>query len=149
MTPPRLTRLRDHWHSFSWRLVAAISVLAALMLAVVVWFAYREVNAALTAAASERARAGATQVAALLAEAARTGVAQVRLSAAHPAVRALLQTRAPDLHAAAEQVLMEPASSTRSRVVTQLGPRRCEGLRDCGSRYWTGDALAARPAAHR
>ena len=91
------------------------------MLAVVLWFAYREVNAALTAAAAERARAGATQVAALLEAATRTGVAQVRLSAAHPAVRALLQARAPDLHAAAEQVLREPASNTRPRAVTLWG----------------------------
>ncbi len=121
MTPPRVSRLRDHWHSFSWRLVAAISLLAAFMLAVVVWFAYREVNAALASAASERARAGATQVADLLESAARAGVAQVRLSAAHPAIRASALTRAPELHAEAEQELRVPANGSRPRTVTLWG----------------------------
>jgi len=121
MTPPRVSPLRDQWHSFSWRLVAAISLLAAILLAVVLWLAYREVNAALATAAIERARAGATQVAALLEDAGRGGMAQVRLSAAHPAVRTLARTRAPEDHAAAEQELREPANNSRPRTVTLWG----------------------------
>ena len=92
-----------------------------MTLAVVLWFAYREVNAALSSAAVERARAGATQVAALLEQAARVGVAQVRSSAAHPAVRTLARTRAPESHSEAEQELREPAKNTRPRTVTLWG----------------------------
>ncbi len=112
MSAPRV------WHSLSWRLLSAISLLLASMLAVVLWFATREVQSALTEASSERAQSSAAEVASLLEESSRVGLAQLRLAAAHPDVRAFLRTRDPERLGLAEDAMRRPAGNQRPRTVT-------------------------------
>ncbi len=114
----RVPALRRSWHSLSWRLLAATAFLLTSLLALVMGFAYQEVDAALRAAATERVRAAAGQMAGILEGSARTSVAQVRLGAAHPALRSFLKSPAADRKGLAEQILRDVMPNTRPRSVT-------------------------------
>ncbi len=106
------------WQSLRVRLPLTISLVVIVILAVVLFTAYRQVESALVAAGLDRARAASGQVAALIEAQLRAPIAQVRLAASEPALREYLKSRDPAKAGAAEAELRKLLRGTPPRSVT-------------------------------
>jgi PAS domain S-box-containing protein len=109
---------RGRWQSLRWRLPLTMSLLLTAILAVVLWFAYREVESSLIAAAGDRARAASSQIAGLLEGAMRPAVAQLRQAAIHPALRDVLAEPTAANKAAAKASLTVLSRAAAPRQIT-------------------------------
>jgi PAS domain S-box-containing protein len=108
-------RTSARWHSLGWRHPATISLFVVLILAIVVWASFREVEGTLVRGTGERAQGASTQIASTMETVMRPGQAQLRQVAAEPALREFLKEATPANRAAAELVM---------RRLAPNGPRR-------------------------
>jgi PAS domain S-box-containing protein len=108
----------SRWQSLRWRLPVTISLVMTTILAVVIVVAYREFETAMFRSGTERARAAAGQVAALLEAPMRTPIAQVRTAAASAELRDAIKDPTPERLAKAREALSALAVGGSPRIVT-------------------------------
>ena len=105
------------WQSLGVRLPLTISLVVIAILGVVLFAAYRQVEAALVAAGLDACPGRLRQVASLMEGLLRAPSAQIRLIASEPAIREFLKTRDDAKAAAAEAELRKLLSGTAPRDV--------------------------------